>query len=527
VKIGKTHKRIEYYFVMTSLVTLFLAILLVAQYQPLTSSGDNYFHIYLNGELVGNVADPAKGDELLIRARREVAQGSAELVLLDANLSVDGEEVLLGDLDPDDSIVTRMVSVLQHSIRQTLSPSYTVKINEYVVNLASEEEALSLLEAALDKYDSTEEFTLQLVQSPGRRFNVLTTEVYKEGTEADAEVEPQVTLPAYGVSKALEELAVVEDVAEEKDFSEYELGAMSMNFVEEVEVAEGYLPQSQLTPLSEAIDDVTKEEETPSEYEIQSGDTLGEISLKLDIPMETLVELNSDKLETVNSTIHVGDKLVYMIPEPEISVERVERNYYEEIYDADIIYIDNNTWYTTQTKVLQQPSAGFRKVVADEVYVNDILKERVLLKEEVVMEAVPKIVERGTIVPPTYIKPISGGRLTSNFGYRKRPTKGASTYHKGVDWAVSTGTPVYASCGGTVAKAGWGSGYGNVIYINHPDGRQTRYGHLSKILVTVGQKVKQGDLIAKSGNTGVSTGPHLHFEILINGTQVNPLNYLN
>lgn len=96
-----------------------------------------------------------------------------------------------------------------------------------------------------------------------------------------------------------------------------------------------------------------------------------------------------------------------------------------------------------------------------------------------------------------------------------------------MDWATPTGTPVYASCGGTVAKAGWGSGYGYVVYINHEDGRQTRYGHLSKVLVSAGQKVKQGDKIALSGNTGVSTGPHLHFEILINGSQVNPLKYLN
>ena len=99
--------------------------------------------------------------------------------------------------------------------------------------------------------------------------------------------------------------------------------------------------------------------------------------------------------------------------------------------------------------------------------------------------------------------------------------------HKGVDWATPTGTPVYASCGGTVAKAGWGSGYGYVVYINHIDGRQTRYGHLSKVLVNVGQSVKQGERIALSGNTGISSGPHLHFEMLINGSQVNPLPYLD
>ena len=150
-----------------------------------------------------------------------------------------------------------------------------------------------------------------------------------------------------------------------------------------------------------------------------------------------------------------------------------------------------------------------------------------IIKEEITYQAVPKIVERGTKIPPTYIKPISGGRLSSNFGRRSAPKRGASTYHKGVDWATPTGTAVVASSGGTVAKAGWGSGYGYVVYINHPDGRQTRYGHLSKVLVSAGQTVSQGQKIALSGNTGISTGPHLHFEILIGGSQVNPLKYLN
>ena len=90
-----------------------------------------------------------------------------------------------------------------------------------------------------------------------------------------------------------------------------------------------------------------------------------------------------------------------------------------------------------------------------------------------------------------------------------------------------TGTPVYASNGGTVAFAGWASGYGYAVYINHSDGRQTRYGHLSKVLVKAGQTVSQGQKIALSGNTGRSTGPHLHFEIRIGGQAVNPIKYLN
>ena len=89
--------------------------------------------------------------------------------------------------------------------------------------------------------------------------------------------------------------------------------------------------------------------------------------------MDKIVELNSDKLENENSMIRVGDKLVITVPEPELSVERIEDNYYEETYDADVIYIDNNDWYTNQSVVQQQPSAGFRRVIARAHFQNDKL----------------------------------------------------------------------------------------------------------------------------------------------------------
>ena len=112
-------------------------------------------------------------------------------------------------------------------------------------------------------------------------------------------------------------------------------------------------------------------------------------------------------------------------------------------------------------------------------------------------EAVPKIVKRGTKVPPTYIKPISGGRLSSGFGGRNTPTRGASTNHKGIDWATPVGTAVMASSGGTVTKGRLGKRLRlYVVHIQHADGRETRYGHLSKVLVSPGQKVSQGQKIA-------------------------------
>lgn len=333
-------------------------------------------------------------------------------------------------------------------------------------------------------------------------------------------------LASVGIFKTLDDMFEDVEPAVEKDFSDYELGLISLAFGDEIEVVESYLSEEELTPIDEAIGEVTKDQEKNQIYEVQPGDSLSKIAVENDLTVDRLVEIN-ESIENENSTIRAGDEIIITVPEPELSVERQEEVYYEEDYEAEIIYVDNDDWYTTESKTLQEPSAGHRKVVAVVSYRNNLETAREIVKEEVTYEAVPKIVERGTKIPPTYIKPISGGRLSSGFGKRSRPTRGASTYHKGIDWATPIGTAVMASSGGTVAKAGWGSGYGYVVYINHADGRQTRYGHLSKVLVSAGQTVSQGQKIALSGNTGISSGPHVHFEILINGSQVNPLKYLN
>ncbi len=526
--ITRYNKRVKFTYIKYTVIALFCCLLFLKGYVPFEKTGDNLFHVFINGTDVGSVADRETAEELLMQARKNIALKSEELTFLNVDISMEGEEVLWGVVDEKETVCEQMEAELQKSIHETTHRSYTVKINEYMVSLSSVEEVRELLQAAIGKYDDEQKFAIELEQDANREFNVLKASVVNAPDEDMAENGDgsENTYQEAGVQSVFSHIGSQTVITEEKGFEDYELGLMSMGFSEEVEIVESYLPQSQLTEIGAAIDQVTKEQETASEYEVVSGDTLSEISIKVNIPMDKIVEMN-DALETENTPIRVGQKLIITVPEPELSVERTEQIYVEESYDADIIYVDNDSWYTTQTQILQQPSAGFRKIVADVSYLNDKEVGREILKEEVVKEAVPKIVERGTKIPPTYVKPISGGRLSSSFGRRKAPKKGASTYHKGVDWATPTGTAVYASCGGTVAKAGWGSGYGYVVYINHEDGRQTRYGHLSKVLVKAGQTVKQGDKIALSGNTGVSTGPHLHFEILIGGKQVNPLDYLD
>jgi murein DD-endopeptidase MepM/ murein hydrolase activator NlpD len=122
--------------------------------------------------------------------------------------------------------------------------------------------------------------------------------------------------------------------------------------------------------------------------------------------------------------------------------------------------------------------------------------------------------------------PLSG-RVSSGFGNRFHPIDKKIKFHAGVDLAVPVGTRVAAAAEGIVKFAGWKGGYGNLVIIEHADGRETRYGHLSKIMVSEGEKVSLGQQIALSGSTGKSTGPHLHFEIRENGQVVDPIKFLS
>ncbi len=137
-----------------------------------------------------------------------------------------------------------------------------------------------------------------------------------------------------------------------------------------------------------------------------------------------------------------------------------------------------------------------------------------------------KLVSRKDLLESTpSIRPAYGYE-TSGFGYRLSPFTGHKQFHEGLDIANRIGTPVIAPANGLVVFAGRKGGFGNLIILDHGHGITTRYGHLSKILVKVGQHVKRGEKIAEIGNTGRSTGPHLHYEVRLNGVPVNPRRYI-
>ncbi|OAO04453.1 M23 family metallopeptidase [Parasphingorhabdus sp.] len=123
-------------------------------------------------------------------------------------------------------------------------------------------------------------------------------------------------------------------------------------------------------------------------------------------------------------------------------------------------------------------------------------------------------------------KPVENFALTSSYGFRADPFKGRRARHKGIDMAGPIGTPIYATADGIVGRSQWLGGYGKYIEINHGNGIQTRYGHMSRLNVKANARVKSGDLIGFMGSTGRSTGSHLHYEVRIAGEAVNPIPFM-
>ncbi len=173
--------------------------------------------------------------------------------------------------------------------------------------------------------------------------------------------------------------------------------------------------------------------------------------------------------------------------------------------------------------------------LSDNQLLNTLNDKMALLEREIVVQSrsfdelqalASKSADRLAHIPA--IQPISEANLkqmASGYGRRTDPIYGTAKMHEGMDFACDVGTPVYATGNGKVTAAGWHSGYGNQIEINHGYGYTTRYAHLSKIIVNPGQEVRRGDMIGYSGNTGKSTGPHVHYEVRLKNVPQNPVNY--
>ena len=327
---------------------------------------------------------------------------------------------------------------------------------------------------------------------------------------------------------AAEERETIETVLTElKAPYETEEENTRVEFVKNVEVRTGlYGPESMISEadLRAMLDGSTD----PIYYVIEEDDLLSKIVKKTGVDKETIYALNPGLNER---RLIPGRKLMIAAPQSYLGIKMVKTIEYDEEIGFNTVRIKDDSLYSNETKVKTAGKKGEKHIVAEVTYVDNIKTSEVILSSEITRQPVTKEIYVGTKKRPTshsslagtgnYIRPVSGGYISCGwYGYRG---------HKAIDFSYRSGAygkPVYATASGTVIGASRSGGYGKLIKVQHGNGVVSYYAHLSEFTVSVGQKVSQGQQIGRIGSTGNSTGPHLHFEIRINGTHVNPLNYI-
>lgn len=262
------------------------------------------------------------------------------------------------------------------------------------------------------------------------------------------------------------------------------------------------------------------------EYIVKEGDSLWTIAREHGLLVDDIKAANP---ELQGERLDIGQRLQLTTEKPLLQVMVVYNQEVKEPVPYEMKVETNTGLLRGQEKVKQEGSEGERLVTYQVTTRNGVQVDKKELGAQILKEPVTKIVERGTRVVLASRGGGGSGRLawpirgyiTSPYGYRGRE------FHSGMDIAGSIGEAVGAAEAGRVISVGYDGGYGRMITIDHGDGLVTRYAHLSGYNVKTGQKVDRGEVIGFVGNSGRTTGPHLHFEVLVNGNYRNPYGYLN
>ncbi len=322
---------------------------------------------------------------------------------------------------------------------------------------------------------------------------------------------------------------VLDDLVATYINSEKEEGAevLKWYFSEDVKIEPTYVDVTRFDGYSncdEALAYIVKGTKEERTHKVEKGENYWVIAKYYGINPSDLEAANPD---VKPETLQIGQVISLVVPKPLIDVCTVEKAQYNDAIPYEVAYEDTSSLYKDETKTKVSGKNGERAVVAEVFKENGREISRNVLQETVISEPVTKVVYKGTKDPPPKMgsgvlkKPTSRGSVTSEYGYRW------GRLHAGIDIGVPVGTEVRAADGGVVTYAGYSSSYGYYVMIDHGGNITTVYAHNSKLVVSKGDKVYQGQLISYSGNTGRSTGPHVHFEVRVNGTPVNPRKYVN
>ncbi|MCL5046412.1 MAG: peptidoglycan DD-metalloendopeptidase family protein, partial [Actinobacteria bacterium] len=311
-----------------------------------------------------------------------------------------------------------------------------------------------------------------------------------------------------------------------------------VDFAEKIAFAEKYVEVEEIRTKEEAERILLRGTDKLMFYTVQRGDSLWRIAQTRNMKVEDIQKANPD---VKPEAIQPGQQINLVVPEPYLNLKSAETYIYQdnipypvETVQDDSTYQDNipypvetvqdDSIYPWESYYSVRGIYGKKEIVLSIERENGQVTKRSIVSEKVLSEPVGGVYRKGTKLAPKlgtgrFVLPLAG-EFTSGYGPRW------GEFHRGIDIAAPEGTPVVASDSGTVIEADWKGRYGKAIMIDHGEGRVvTLYGHLRGFAVDVGDAVKKGQVIGYEGNTGYSTGPHVHFEIQINGRAVNPTAY--
>lgn len=298
------------------------------------------------------------------------------------------------------------------------------------------------------------------------------------------------------------------------------------HFTQDVEIYEVEVPSNTEFAPDTLQSTLSGNKEEAEYVTVERGDTFNSVAEAAGLTGDELQALNPD---ADSSKLTVGDQLLVKAAVPMLTVETVVTETYEETIQSPVEYVDNPNLYEGTTRLKAAGQDGVEEIEARVTCINGQEVQRKEVSRTTVQEATTTYMYQGTKEKPSTAStgifnwPLRG-TITSPFGYRN--IFGSTSFHSGLDIAAPYGTQISAADGGTVTFAGWRGSYGQTVIITHDNGMVTYYAHCSSLLVNAGDKVYQGQAIARVGMTGTATGYHCHFEVRVNGKSVDPANYL-
>lgn len=451
-----------------------LSGLTVAGHQYVKSNTIEIYHVYFAGQEIGTVSQPEVVEQFVVEKTRDIvaANPHAHMVVNSDEISFESERKFKGEFDDELTI-----SALDGKLVGT-AIGVELKIDGKVYAILKDQETVDQVLAQV-----TEKFTPEQAKEP-------TGEVMILSANSEHMETGQVTLQSVG----FEEEVSTNDVEIDPDA---------------IESVESVLARIETGGVK------------PTKYIVKEGDTISGIARKFDLKIQHIYDRNP---WIVDDFLQIGDELDLTVLQPDLTV-RTEEILVEDVpirYDTE--YVEDPTMRKGTSAVITPGVDGLKQVTYLVTKLNGEMTKEELVDELVLLEPVKAVVKRGTLVikgvgTGSFDWPVSKAKITSRYGKRW------GSMHRGID-LVSSNRTIKAADNGKVTFAGTKDSYGKLVIIDHGNGYETRYAHLSSISVKKGDKVQKGDKLGVMGSTGRSTGVHLHFEILKDGKHQNPLSYL-